>query len=68
VKLDPLPLEHAQWLTELGITLAVIDSNRPDDLTPEQYWPRAPIRQSGTRLMVEVPPRRSPPPQLSLVI
>ena len=36
---NAMPVEHGQWLTELGVTLAVIDSNnRPDDLTPEQYW------------------------------
>jgi hypothetical protein len=36
---NAMPTEHEQWLSSLGITLAVIDSrNRPEDLTPEQYW------------------------------
>ena len=36
---NAMPVEHEVWLTSLGITLAVIDSrNRPEDLTPEQYW------------------------------
>lgn len=36
---NAMPIEHDQWLRDLGVTLAVIASeNRPDELTPEQYW------------------------------
>jgi hypothetical protein len=36
---NAMPVEHGYWLTSLSVTLAVIDSrNRPEDLTPEQYW------------------------------
>ncbi len=36
---NAMPVEHGQWLSSLGVTLAVIDSqNRPDELTVEQYW------------------------------
>jgi hypothetical protein len=36
---NAMPVEHAEWLSSLRVTLAVIDSrNRPSDLTPEQYW------------------------------
>ncbi len=36
---NAMPIEHAEWLRSLGITLAVIDSrNRPARLTVEQYW------------------------------
>lgn len=36
---NAMPVEHAEWLRDLGVTLAVIDSRkRPPDLTPEQYW------------------------------
>ena len=36
---NAMPNEYGEWLRSLGVTLAVIDSrNRPEDLTPEQYW------------------------------
>jgi hypothetical protein len=36
---NAMPVEHAEWLRDLVVTLAVIDSRkRPSDLTPEQYW------------------------------
>lgn len=36
---NAMPVEHGAWLSQLGVTLAVVDShNRPADLTPEQYW------------------------------
>jgi LmbE family N-acetylglucosaminyl deacetylase len=36
---NAMPVEHAEWLRSLAITLAVVDSRkRPSDLTPEQYW------------------------------
>jgi hypothetical protein len=36
---NKMPVEHSAWLTDLEVTLAVVDSaNRPSDLTPPQYW------------------------------
>lgn len=36
---NAMPREHGPWLTSLGVTLAVISSERrPEDLTVEQYW------------------------------
>lgn len=36
---NAMPAEHGVWLESLSVTLAVIDSHeRPEDLTPEQYW------------------------------
>ncbi len=36
---NAMPVEHAEWLGILEITLAVIDSRyRPPNLTVEQYW------------------------------
>lgn len=36
---NAMPTAHGHWLDSFGVTLAGIASdNRPDDLTPEQYW------------------------------
>jgi hypothetical protein len=36
---NAMPVEHEAWLRSLGVTLAVIASDkRPPALTPEQYW------------------------------
>ncbi len=36
---NAMPIEHGVWLTNLRVTLAVINSqSRPDELTVEQYW------------------------------
>jgi hypothetical protein len=36
---NAMPAEHGDWLTDLGVTLAVVDSHRrPPSLTVEQYW------------------------------
>jgi len=36
---NAMPIEHREWLTDLSVTLAVVDSNkRPQGLTTEEYW------------------------------
>jgi hypothetical protein len=36
---NAMPAEHEQWLTDLRVTLAVIDSdNRPGGLTTQEDW------------------------------
>jgi hypothetical protein len=36
---NAMPFEHAEWLHNLVVTLAIIDSrNRPTELMVEQYW------------------------------
>ncbi len=36
---NAMPVEHEEWLRNLKVTLAVVDSrHRPSDLTVEQYW------------------------------
>ena len=36
---NAMPLEHGEWLRNVGATLAVIDSGKqPAELKPVQYW------------------------------